>query len=165
MNAFVGARDTTQTNITDSWRNAYTPQEYVEPRLLSGHEQLDLVGMVPFFGGVADGVNVAWYLSDGEYKNAAMSGVGFIPFLGEAVVGKRLAKAFSIAGKVCASFREDTPVVMADGSRKRIDEVEVGDIVLAPTRNRPAISTAYSSSKPTLSSTVACCWATSPTRH
>jgi RHS repeat-associated protein len=37
----------------------------------------------------------------------------------------------ALAEKPCASFRADTSVVMADGSRKKISDVKVGDWVLA----------------------------------
>ncbi len=43
----------------------------------------------------------------------------------------RASKARKMAGKVCHSFAALTLVLMADGSAKRIDQVEVGDRVAA----------------------------------
>jgi hypothetical protein len=55
-----------------------------------GHTALDVAGMIPVVGAVADGVNAAWYLAEGDYANAALSGVGMIPGLGDAATATRL---------------------------------------------------------------------------
>ncbi|GAB4348092.1 MAG: hypothetical protein OHK0047_42170 [Leptolyngbyaceae cyanobacterium] len=55
-----------------------------------GHTALDVAGMIPVVGAVADGVNAAWYLGEGDYANAALSGVGMIPGLGDAATATKL---------------------------------------------------------------------------
>ena len=46
------------------------------------HAELDVVGLVPVGGEVADGLNCAWYGHDGETTNAALSCASAIPFAG-----------------------------------------------------------------------------------
>ena len=57
------------------------------------HGALDVIGMIPALGNIADGLNAAIYLAEGDYLNAAMSAVSLIPF-GNAVsaVGKTVSK-------------------------------------------------------------------------
>ena len=43
---------------------------------------LDIAGLIPGFGEIADGLNAAIYLARGDYGNAALSGASMIPFLG-----------------------------------------------------------------------------------
>ena len=47
-----------------------------------GHIALDVVGMVPVVGEVADLANAAWYAAEGNYVDAALSAAGAIPFVG-----------------------------------------------------------------------------------
>ncbi|MFE9207576.1 polymorphic toxin-type HINT domain-containing protein [Micromonospora sp. NPDC007230] len=132
-----------------------------------GHAALDVAGMVPVIGEVADVANGIWYLAEGNYVDAAMSMASAIPLAGNAVAAAKLAKtgkkiADGIdtandtrkavdAGKAAPStgapkpkdtegpscpirpnsFVPGTKVVMADGSSKAIEEVKVGDRVLA----------------------------------
>lgn len=56
-----------------------------------GHTVLDVAGMVPVIGSVADGANAAWYLAEGDYTNAVLSGLGAIPFAGDAATATKLA--------------------------------------------------------------------------
>ncbi|NUT32694.1 MAG: DNRLRE domain-containing protein [Hamadaea sp.] len=165
-----------------------------------GHIALDVVGLVPVVGEVADLANAAWYAAEGNYADAALSAAGAIPFvgwgaaavkggkyaykgidalqsgsklvddavqngtkLGDDVAGAGAKPADDLAGagkpadegvpgkptptktepgpspaapppaaKSCKnSFVPATPVLMADGSTKAIEDVEVGDEVLA----------------------------------
>ncbi len=45
----------------------------------SGHDALDVIGLIPGAGDIADGINAIWYTAEGDYLNAAISGasVGF----------------------------------------------------------------------------------------
>ncbi|BCJ37006.1 hypothetical protein Athai_45090 [Actinocatenispora thailandica] len=47
------------------------------------HSTLDFLGYMPYVGVIADGANAVWYLSEGQWKNAAISGgsmlIGLIP--------------------------------------------------------------------------------------
>lgn len=56
-----------------------------------GHGALDVLGMVPAFGNIADGINAAWYLAEGDLKNAGLSGAAAIPGLGLLGGGAKLS--------------------------------------------------------------------------
>lgn len=94
-----------------------------------GHALLDVCGQVPGFGEPCDVFNGFLYLTEGEWLDAAISGVGVIPFFGNAATASRLGSKGS-KGSAC-SFSGDTQVLMADGTRKPIKDVQVGDRVLA----------------------------------
>ncbi len=68
-----------------------------------GHTVLDVAGMVPVVGEIADGANAAWYLAEGYKFNAALSAASMIPLAGNAATGAkwihRGADAIEIAGK------------------------------------------------------------------
>ena len=64
-----------------------------------GHLALDVAGMVPVFGAVADGVNAAWYAGEGDWANAALSGAAMIPGAGQAATATKLATKGYKAGK------------------------------------------------------------------
>jgi RHS repeat-associated protein len=106
-----------------------------------GHTILDVVGMIPIVGEIADGINALWYLAEGDYVNAALSAAALVPFAGAAATGAKLiGKGLQRYGDEAAaalgclrrnSFAADTPVLMADGSAKPIQDVRLGDKVLA----------------------------------
>ncbi|MGW1157847.1 golvesin C-terminal-like domain-containing protein [Streptomyces sp. NPDC002519] len=56
-----------------------------------GHTALDVAGMVPVVGAVADVANGAWYAADGDYLDAGISFAGAIPVIGDAALGAREA--------------------------------------------------------------------------
>ncbi|MCX3064245.1 golvesin C-terminal-like domain-containing protein [Streptomyces beihaiensis] len=56
-----------------------------------GHTALDVAGMVPVVGSVADVANAAWYAADGDYLDAGVSLAGAIPVIGDAALGAREA--------------------------------------------------------------------------
>ena len=47
-----------------------------------GHGALDVAGLVPVLGEVADLGNAAWYAAEGDYANAALSAASAIPLAG-----------------------------------------------------------------------------------
>lgn len=51
---------------------------------------LDLVGLIPGLGEIADGINAVIYLARGDYANAALSAAAMIPFAGWAATGAKL---------------------------------------------------------------------------
>jgi hypothetical protein len=55
------------------------------------HTTLDVVGFIPVVGDVADGVNALIYIAEGDWANAAISGISIVPFVGSAAAGGRLA--------------------------------------------------------------------------
>lgn len=54
------------------------------------HASLDVVGMVPVIGELADGTNALLYMSEGDMLNAGISLAGLVPFVGMAGTGARL---------------------------------------------------------------------------
>ena len=62
---------------------------------ITGHDVLDVLGMIPGVGFVFDGINAAWYTAEGDYFNAACSLVSALPGVGDAV------GVFAKGGKAC----------------------------------------------------------------
>ena len=62
---------------------------------ITGHDILDLLGMLPGIGFVFDGINAAWYAQEGDYYNAACSLVSALPGAGDAL------GVFAKTGKSC----------------------------------------------------------------
>ncbi len=80
------------------------------------HEGLDLLGLVPFGGNVADGFNIILYSTEGDWKNASISLAGFFP-LGQAVTGVRIYVRIAVAfGKYSSKIKW---VKFAKGSLKK----------------------------------------------
>ncbi|MFD7284479.1 DNRLRE domain-containing protein [Streptomyces sp. NPDC059863] len=143
-----------------------------------GHATLDVVGLVPVVGEVADVANGVWYAAEGNYTDAALSMASAIPFAGYGATavkaGRYVDKGLDAldtasdtvraadnvgdaakaaptpkdpspapapkqdapdapAAPACKinSFVPGTAVLMADGSTRAIDRLEVGDLVLA----------------------------------
>jgi RHS repeat-associated protein len=155
-----------------------------------GHAALDVVGLVPVVGEVADVANGVWYAAEGNYVDAALSMASAIPFAGYAATGAKAVRwgdravdavdAANDARRMvdnvptrtpdvpsrapddvptrapdnvptrapdadtpttprdqptrrpeCNSFLPGTRVVLADGSSKPIEQLEVDDRVLA----------------------------------
>jgi exonuclease VII small subunit len=85
-----------------------------------GHTALDVAGLVPVIGSVADGANAVWYLAEGDYSNAALSGVGMIPGLGEAAVASKLAVKGSKLlkdGETAVQIANKTDRLLVNGGR------------------------------------------------
>ncbi|MEV6630256.1 DNRLRE domain-containing protein [Actinoplanes sp. NPDC051470] len=57
-----------------------------------GHAALDVAGLVPGVGEVADLANAAWYAAEGDYGNAALSAASAVPFAGYAASAVKGAK-------------------------------------------------------------------------
>jgi RHS repeat-associated protein len=54
-----------------------------------GHGALDVAGMIPVVGTVAEGINAVWYGAEGNYGMAALSAAGMIPGLGDAAIAAK----------------------------------------------------------------------------
>lgn len=59
---------------------------------------LDVVGLIPGVGEIADGLNAAIYTGRGDYTNAALSAAAMIPFAGWAATGGKLGNKAYKAG-------------------------------------------------------------------
>ncbi len=76
-----------------------------EPGLFSDitHGVLDVVGMIPVVGELADGANALFYLAEGNKTDAALSAAAMIPIAGWAATGAKVVrKGLKIAGKAKA---------------------------------------------------------------
>lgn len=56
------------------------------------HTALDVVGMIPIVGEVADGANALIYLAEGDAVNAALSAAAMLPVGGQAATGVKWGK-------------------------------------------------------------------------
>ncbi|MCP2343166.1 RHS repeat-associated core domain-containing protein [Actinomadura rupiterrae] len=90
------------------------------------HEALGALGMVPGpVGWGATAINVTWYLSDGDWKHAALEGGLRV---GLALAGKFFGRILGrLLADGCQSFTPGTLVPMADGTSKKIQDIKVGD--------------------------------------
>ena len=61
---------------------------------------LDVAGLVPVFGEIADGLNALIYLARGDYLNAGLSAAAMVPFAGWAATGGKLGVKGAKAAKV-----------------------------------------------------------------
>ena len=68
-----------------------------------GHGVLDVAGLVPGVGEVADLANAAWYTAEGDYTMAALSAAAAIPFAGWAATGAKAAIKGTAAAEKGAS--------------------------------------------------------------
>ncbi|MCD2186656.1 DUF6531 domain-containing protein [Actinomycetospora soli] len=82
-----------------------------------GHAALDVVGLVPVVGEVADGANAAWYAAEGDYLNAGLSAAAMVPFAGWAATGiKGGLKAGEAIGGLTRAGEAVAPVVGKDAA-------------------------------------------------
>lgn len=142
-NPIDSVKQPTLSELAELWQFMHEPARYMEwvldTSLKMTHLLLDVAGLIPGFGEIADGANALLYLMEGDWENAALAGFSMIPFVGWAGTGLKWAAKqspevtewLSKIFKTCNSFVGDTPVVMADGTTKPIQDVQVGDEVLA----------------------------------
>ncbi len=57
-----------------------------------GHLVLDIFGLIPGLGEIADGVNAVWYFAEGDVVNGAISAGAMIPFAGWVASGGKWVK-------------------------------------------------------------------------
>lgn len=96
-----GLWDRTVDSVKEDWHDA---GDFVKRNadVISevGHTALDVAGMVPVIGAVADGVNAGWYAAAGDYTNAGLSLAGMVPGVGDAAIAGKLAmKGAKLAAK------------------------------------------------------------------
>jgi len=68
---------------------------------------LDVVGLIPGAGEIADGANALISLGRGDYKGAALSGAAMIPFAGWGATGAKLAGKFGDVGGLVIGKMDD----------------------------------------------------------
>jgi len=72
----------------------------------AGHLGLDLLGLAPFIGNFADGLNAAWYMSEGRPTLAAIAALCAVPGAGYVPAGGKIAaslKSLMTLGKATAA--------------------------------------------------------------
>ena len=87
--------------------------------------------MLPAAGAVFDGINATWYLAEGDYTNAALSGIALIPVVGEfAGSGKAGLKGVKCADDIADAVKaldntKDVAKAVDDmsGTAKYLDDV------------------------------------------
>jgi hypothetical protein len=83
LGIYLGAQ-----NLVDAYNRT---KEIIDDLIHDGHFVLDVLGMVPIIGSVADIINGAWYFVEGKKLDATLSFVGAIPGIGELAIGAKLA--------------------------------------------------------------------------
>ena len=69
------------------------------------HTGLDVVGMIPVAGTVAEGINAGLYAVEGDYTNAAVSVAAMVPLEGDVVIGGKLTmKGAKLAERAYAGY-------------------------------------------------------------
>lgn len=77
--------------VANEYWDTWTP--FVPRSLLSDiHLALDILGMVPVGGEIADSINAVIYVAEGDIANAMISGAALVPFGGQAATGARMAE-------------------------------------------------------------------------
>ena len=115
---------------------------------------LDVAGLIPGLGEIADGLNAAIYLARGDYTNAALSAAAMVPFLGAAAIAgkyvnksvKALNKAAKLDGKTILHASEGltrnhgkkVEVIFKDGSISLINSSRVKRLVPNNHPNAPS---------------------------
>lgn len=140
------------------WWATATPEQKAKFYLEFGHVGLDVIGLIPGWGEIADGTNCAIYAIEGwatddnsKYVDAALSCASMIPVAGYVAAvpkainwSKKAEKLFETLNNMrkrvidlpnCLSRRHSfpagTPVLMGDGSTRPIEQVRIGDMVQA----------------------------------
>jgi hypothetical protein len=90
-----------------------------------GHTALDIVGMVPVVGTVANLANAGWYAAQGDWTDAAWSAAAAIPIEGDAVDAAKLGKdAVNIAEDGATAGRA---IRHGEGAEGAVKDAEVAD--------------------------------------
>lgn len=84
---------------------------------------LDIIGLIPAIGEVADLVNGGIYLVRGDLANATISGLALIPIGGQAFTGSRLAIKIVDGVAVPIAKGADEVAALAQGIGKYLDEI------------------------------------------
>ena len=103
------------------------PSAITEP-----HVWFETIGLVPVLGEIADGANAVLYLIEGEYGDAAISGVAFWPFIGNLAPAYRAAQRLDselISSVQYADGHVIHTIRRADGSLDELVEFTPGQIL------------------------------------
>lgn len=78
-----------------------------------GHAVLDVAGMVPVIGEVADVANGIWYAAEGDWVNAGLSFAGAIPLAGNAATAAKWGLKYGDEALALTRRTDDVPVPRA----------------------------------------------------
>lgn len=87
------------------------------------HTGLDVVGLIPGVGEIADGANALIYLAEGDKVNAALSAAAMIPGAGMAATGAKYGKKAAAAATEAVGKKAGREAAEA-GSQKAAKEAE-----------------------------------------
>ena len=73
------------------------------------HNALAAAGLTPGVGAIADAVDTAMYLWEGEYGNAAISAAAIMPIIGHLATGKKALKAAKESGEELVTLYRGVP--------------------------------------------------------
>lgn len=89
-----------------------------------GHSVLDVVGLVPVLGEVADAVNAVWYAAEGDWLNAGLSASAMIPGLGMLATGaKYVDEAVALGSDAAAALTRNGDELAQLGTRTDVPGV------------------------------------------
>ncbi|MEL6863052.1 MAG: hypothetical protein AAFP19_01475 [Bacteroidota bacterium] len=110
------------------WQIYYAPPEPHKMHFLeailkvlheNGHTALDVAGIIPVVGPIADAINGAWYGLDGDYVNATLAIAAVVPwsdirYVGDAIqfISNYTGKALKAVGKL---------ITKSDGTQEFVD--------------------------------------------
>ncbi|WP_203981222.1 golvesin C-terminal-like domain-containing protein [Planosporangium flavigriseum] len=113
-----------------------------------GHAALDVVGLVPVVGEVADVANGIWYAAEGNYVDAALSMASAIPLAGYGATAAKVARygekgldALDTANDIRKAENRAEAVGDAAGGARKVDDAPVApkqDAPAAPKQDAPA---------------------------
>ena len=87
------------------------------------HVTLDLLGLIPVWGAIFDGINVGMYLVEDDYAGAILSGMAFVPLVGYISTGGKYYKA---SGTLLVDLAADNVDDMVKVVSKYSDDVAEG---------------------------------------
>lgn len=106
----------------NGWQNDGFKSNGFGVKLLDGLQTgLDLVGLVPGWGEIADGANSLIYLARGDYANASLSASAMIPLVGWGATGTKLAMK---AEKAYSGYRAASSAKNAKLLNKHLNQLE-----------------------------------------
>ncbi len=98
----------------------------------AGHLALDIIGLVPVVGEVADGINGVWYLAEGNYVDAGLSFASMIPIAG---YGASAAKGLKYADEALDTV--DVAVDTVKAADKAADATTAAKSIVPPSTPKP----------------------------
>lgn len=81
------------------------------------HVSLDILGLFPVYGEVFDGINALYYIVEGEYVDAVLSGAAMFPFIG--VLCKN-GKIYKKTGTVAVDIASESTEVISERAIKEV---------------------------------------------